>query len=173
MAFAAAAKRYIDLPIDGHTYRIHAPDAKTGLFVHTLFELGDRTDLTDEEKQALQLDDDAENDLDARLFGPTKDEMLANGVDFETFGLVRLTVFMWLARGRNVAERFWNDNQGAGDDGQPEGEAGPKSSAEDRKDQPASPAGSTTKKAATQPKANRKAAASTGTKSSASTGGDK
>lgn len=100
------------LPIQGKTYVIESPDAKTGLFVQGLMSLaadaraGRKVDADD--LQALHLDDDEEKDLHRRLLGTAFDEMLDDGVKWHRIRHAGQTAIFWVVRGKETAEEFWN-----------------------------------------------------------------
>jgi hypothetical protein len=71
---------------DGKAYRFTSPDAKTGLWLKNLIELGVRAGLGIKSEagdlQKLVLDDDEERNLYARVMGATFDELVADKVSW-------------------------------------------------------------------------------------------
>lgn len=117
---------YLELPIDGVTWRINAPSAQVGLRAHAMFQLGQmvalaqQTDdpsmvpqLTDEQRAFIELDDIEETTLFRQLLGSTYDEMVEAGVSGPQLAHIGRTVFMWVGSDYNddVTAAFWNGDE--------------------------------------------------------------
>jgi len=175
MAFKPAHRPALFLPIplaDGSTkvYKILAPSAATGLLISQAFTLGqaraEGRELTPEEEELLDLSGDKEEQFDRDLFGGQKQQMLDDGVDQFTFGVVRQTTMLWVQAGKAAAEAFWNAATSEDEDDDPEDETGPKENATSdvaNKDQPDSTDGSTTPKPRKKAARKRASAGSTST----------
>jgi hypothetical protein len=102
---------WLDLPIQGKTYRIPSVDAKTGIYCQHIVEvtLSVQTggDVSEDDIAGLQLDDDAERDFNRRLLGEQYDQMLADQVPWEFVKIAAKTVFTWTIQDRDAAEAFW------------------------------------------------------------------
>lgn len=110
---------YIDLPVpdrDGgqHVYRIREVSAETGLYVQQVMRVAakvaakGRDDITADDVDGLELDDDQERDLMSLLLGDVLEQMVADRVGWSMIQRVNATVMLWVAGGREQAERFWN-----------------------------------------------------------------
>ena len=99
------------LPIRGKVYVVASPDAKTGLRVQRLMSTGAVAamggEVSDADLESLEFDDDEERDLYLRILGPAYDEMLADGLPWEIVQHAGQTALMWVAFGREAAERVW------------------------------------------------------------------
>lgn len=99
------------LPIKGKTYVVHDVDAATGLFVQSLMSSasmvrsGLEIDPTD---RRLVLDDDDERDLYRRVLGDTYDELVNDGVKWRLVKRAGQATVLWIHRGEEAAEQFWN-----------------------------------------------------------------
>ncbi|GAW50616.1 MULTISPECIES: DUF7426 family protein [unclassified Nocardioides] len=102
---------WLDLPINGKTYRVNSVDADTGIYcqliVETVLAVQTGAELDEKDVAGLKLDDDAERDFNRRLLGTTYDEMLADKVAWEYVKIASRTVFTWTIRDRDAAEEFW------------------------------------------------------------------
>lgn len=100
------------LPVRGKEYVIQPVDAKTGVWVQRLFEIGARQrageELDAEALSSLKLDDDQEKDAFRRVLGDTYQEILADGVGWEDLKLVGTTALIWVGTDKNTAAAFWN-----------------------------------------------------------------
>lgn len=116
--------RFIDLPIDGVTYRINDVDGETGLMIQRLMDVA---------VQAAQADDDTELDLDEellddasevnsyeRVLGDAYGQMLDNGVGWADIKTAAFTTMVWIYTDEDTASKFW---EAGGDLSQVEGKA--------------------------------------------------
>jgi hypothetical protein len=96
----------LELPIHGVTYVIPAVDGATGLWAQRLLETVEAAKEAGD-VDAGQLDDDDERLLYQKMLGPTFDEMLDNGVNWQRLGHAAMTVFFWTTTTREQAEAYW------------------------------------------------------------------
>jgi len=93
---------------DGKTYRFASPDAKTGLLLAALAELGVKAQNgkdIGEQAAALELDDDQERDLMRDVMGSTLDELTADGVSWVRIQRLNKLLFINFAMGEEMAAR--------------------------------------------------------------------
>jgi hypothetical protein len=93
---------------DGKTYRVPSPDAKTGLWLTALADLGVRAsqggDLAPDDLASLKLDDDKERSLYQRVLGPVYDEMVADGVKYTALQTVAQDAYLCFAMSSEIAD---------------------------------------------------------------------
>lgn len=98
----------IDVPIDGKTYRIESPDAKTGLFLSAMANLGVKAtaggEIDEDDLASLDLDDDKERDFMRTVLGDTLDELVADGVKWVKIQRVSRYAFLYFAIGEEAAD---------------------------------------------------------------------
>lgn len=74
----------LEFPIGDKTYIVESPDAKTGLWLASLANVGVKAagdgKVTDAELERLVLDDDEERDFAQQVLGKTYDELIYDGV---------------------------------------------------------------------------------------------
>ena len=101
---------------EGRTYKFASPDAKTGLLLASLADLGVKAhagkDIGDAASR-LELDDDQERDLMRDVLGATLDEMLADGVSWVRIQKLNQYLFVHFAMGAEIAEAGLNQPGGA------------------------------------------------------------
>lgn len=101
----------LKLPIGGKTYSIASPTADVGLHCQLVAEIGRKqragAALSQADLNMLVLDDEQEKRWHARILGPTLDEMVADGVDWERVKHASSTTFTWIVAGTAAAERVW------------------------------------------------------------------
>lgn len=107
----------LELPVPGRdgtrrTYRIPSPPAEDGLFVVKVTTLATKLMAGGEPAESELLDDDQERDLIAMALGPVAAEMAGDGVDWAWTRHAGLTAVLWISRGIEDAEAYW---QAAGD----------------------------------------------------------
>lgn len=109
----------IDFPIDGKTYRVESPDAKTGLFLASLANVGVKAasgaDLGQTDIDKLDLDDDEEHDLMRMVLGDTLDELLADGVKWTKIQRLNKYCFIYFAIGEDAADEALKSGALAGE----------------------------------------------------------
>lgn len=92
---------------EGKTYRFASPDAKTGMWLANLANLGIRasqgTDIG-EQSTKLELDDNEEQDLMKMVMGGTLQELVADGVSWVRIQKLNRYLFIHFAMGEEVAE---------------------------------------------------------------------
>lgn len=92
---------------EGKTYRFASPDAKTGMWLAGLADLGIQSnqgaDIGAQEAQ-LELNDDQERDLMRKVMGETLDELVADGVSWIRIQKLNRYLFIHFAMGEEVAE---------------------------------------------------------------------
>lgn len=91
---------------EGFTYHFDSPDAKTGMFLAALADLGVKASAgVDIGAQAarLELDDDQERDLMRDVMGSTLDELLADGVSWVRIQRLNKLLFIHFAMGEEMA----------------------------------------------------------------------
>lgn len=98
----------IDFPIDGKTYRVESPDAKTGLFLASLANVGVKAasgaDVGQADVDKLNLDDDEEHDLMEMVLGDTLAELIADGVKWTKIQRLNKYCFIYFAIGEDAAD---------------------------------------------------------------------
>lgn len=104
-------KPTIELPIGGKKYVVKSVDATTGLWcqrlMHTGLTVWAGENVSDADVASLELDDDQERNLYQRVLGDAYDEMVADGVPWDSIKHAGTTAFMWAAGNREQAEMFW------------------------------------------------------------------
>lgn len=90
---------------EGKTYKFASPDAKTGLFLASLADLGIKAnqDGAGVDASQLELDDDKERDLMRSVLGVTLDEMISDGVSWVRIQKLNRYLFLYFAMGEEVA----------------------------------------------------------------------
>lgn len=92
---------------EGKTYKFASPDAKTGMFLANLADIGIKAkngaDLGNDAAK-LQLDDDEERDLMQKVMGATLGEMIEDGVSWIRIQKLNNYLFIYFAMGAEVAE---------------------------------------------------------------------
>jgi hypothetical protein len=91
---------------EGRTYKFASPDAKTGLFLAALADLGIKASAGGDigaQAARLELDDDQERDLMRDVMGSTLDEMLADGVSWVRIQRLNKLLFVQFAMGEEMA----------------------------------------------------------------------
>jgi hypothetical protein len=99
------------LPIKGKTYVVKSPNAATGLFVQSLMSAAQMSRAgfaVDAADTRLVLDDDDERNLYQRVLGDTFDELVADGIAWPHLERAGKTTMLWIHRGQDAAELFWN-----------------------------------------------------------------
>jgi len=100
----------LEVPVDGKVYRIASPDAKTGLWLTALANLGEREvageRLTPDEIAALRLDDGDEQDFIRKVLGRTVDELVADGVSWVKVQRISRYAFYYFAIGPEAADHL-------------------------------------------------------------------
>lgn len=112
------------LSIKGKTYVVKSPNAATGLFVQSLMSAAQmsRAGLTVDAADArLVLDDEDERNLYQRVLGDTFDELVADDVAWPHIERAGKTATLWIHRGEDAAELFWNGGTGDPKAPSPEG----------------------------------------------------
>mgnify|MGYP001566022850 FL=1 len=90
----------------GKTYKFASPDAKTGMWLANLADLGIRSNQgadIGEEATKLELDDNEERDLMKMVMGNTLQEMVADGVSWVRIQKLNRYLFIHFAMGEEVA----------------------------------------------------------------------
>lgn len=116
--------RFIDLPIDGVTYRINDVDGETGLLVQRLMDAafaamqdGDAAELDLDEEL---LDDASEISSYERVLGDAYQQMLEDGVGWSDIKTAAMTTMLWIYTDEDTASKFW---EAGGDLSKVEGKA--------------------------------------------------
>lgn len=104
--------RFIDLPIDGKTYRVHDVDAETGIWVQRVMELGIAASQGQEVDGAV-LDDDDETEAYERVLGDTYEEMIADRVAWSDIKHCATTAMIWIAFDEDTAQKYWETGKSA------------------------------------------------------------
>lgn len=98
----------IDVPIDGKTYRVESPDAKTGLFLAGLANVGVKAasggDVDQADVEKLDLDDDEERDFMQMVLGDTLAELVNDGVKWTKIQRLARYCFIHFAVGEEAAD---------------------------------------------------------------------
>jgi hypothetical protein len=93
---------------DGKTYRVPPPDAKTGLWLTSLAELGAASvaggKLSAEDLASLSIDDDDEPQFYARVLGGAYAEMMDDGVSFVALQAIGQHAFLTFTMSQDVAD---------------------------------------------------------------------
>ena len=93
---------------EGKTYRVPSPDAKTGLWLAALGDMGLRSasgaGLSAQEARDLKLDDDEEADLYRRVLGPVHAEMVEDGVSWAVLRQVAIDAYICFAVNVEIAD---------------------------------------------------------------------
>ena len=104
--------RNLHLPIDGKTYVIAPPDIPTGRYITKVMSVGMQAANghmpSDKTVGSLKLNDDEEADLYERILGDVADEMVADGVDFNSYALAGQAMMIWVVADKEKAMEFWN-----------------------------------------------------------------
>jgi hypothetical protein len=98
----------IDVEIDTKTYRVESPDAKTGLFLAGLANVGVKAasggDVAAADVEKLDLDDDEERDFMEMVLGDTFAELIADGVSWMKIQRLSRYCFIHFAVGEEAAD---------------------------------------------------------------------
>jgi hypothetical protein len=93
---------------DGKTYRVPCVDAKTGLWLTALTDIGVKAvvggEITDEDAASLKLDDDQEKRLYERVLGPVWHELLDDGVSYDLVQRIARDAYLTFALGQEAAD---------------------------------------------------------------------
>jgi hypothetical protein len=107
----------IDVEIDGKTYRVESPDAKTGLFLAGLANVGVKAasggDVAAADVEKLDLDDDEERDFMEMVLGDTFAELIADGVSWMKIQRLSRYCFIHFAVGEEAADEAPAPNRAA------------------------------------------------------------
>jgi len=100
---------HLELPIRGKVYRIPPADAELGLLCSRLVMAGEQVAAKGavEKDTAAVLNDEEESDIYERLLGPVREEMIADGLDWQRISHVGSTALIWTALGKAAALNFW------------------------------------------------------------------
>lgn len=90
----------LELLVNGTTYVVPSPDAKTGLWCLRLSEAA--------ETGTVVLDDDRELGMYQRVLGPVWGQMVEDGVSLPRIAFAGQTAFVWITQGPVAAEIFWD-----------------------------------------------------------------
>lgn len=101
-----SAGKFLDLPIDGKTYRVHDVDAETGLWVQGLMDAGIAA-AEGRDVDAAALGDDDEQDVYGRVLGATLDELVEGGVGWSDIKHAGVTAMLWIAFDTDTAQAYW------------------------------------------------------------------
>jgi hypothetical protein len=99
------------LPILGKTYVVQSPNAATGLWVQSMMSAAQLTRAgfeVDSADARLVLEDDDERNLYERVLGDTYDELVADAVKWPHIQRAGKAALLWIHRGEEAAELFWN-----------------------------------------------------------------
>jgi hypothetical protein len=100
------------LPIKGKTYVVKSPDAATGLFIQSLMSTAQMSrsglPVAGTVDAQLVLDDDDERNLFQRALGDTYAELSTDGVGWHNIKRAGSAAVLWIHRGEEAAELFWN-----------------------------------------------------------------
>src|SRR5690606_1918081 len=98
---------YLDLPVRGIVYRVHQPDAETGLRIRRAMLIAERMARGEEVSEADREWADRQ-DLERMALG---DDLLArmraDGVRPDETAFLGMTVLIWIYQGRVAAEAWW------------------------------------------------------------------
>lgn len=98
----------IRFPLDGKTYRIESPDAKTGLLLSGMANLGVKAsaggEIGESDLASLDLDDAEERDFMRMVLGDTLDELVADGVSWVKIQRISRYAFIYFAMGEDAAD---------------------------------------------------------------------
>jgi hypothetical protein len=103
----------LTLPVTNEkSYSFVSPPMTVGLYLQKVEAIALRQarggELTDEDVDALNLDDDGEKNFYRMVMGATYDEMLQDNVPWHRFRVVAATVMAWITGSEEDAERMWN-----------------------------------------------------------------
>jgi hypothetical protein len=98
--------RFLDLPIDGRTYRVHDVDAETGMWVQKVMDLGIAAH-QGKDVDGSTLDDEQEVEAYERILRGTYDEMVEAGVEWGDIKHVATTAMIWIAFDEDTAQKYW------------------------------------------------------------------
>ena len=98
----------ISFPLDGKTYRIESPDAKTGLLLSSMVNLGVKAstggEIDDADLASLDLDGAKERDFMRMVLGDTLDELVADEVSWVKIQRISRYAFLYFAVGEDTAD---------------------------------------------------------------------
>lgn len=98
----------IDVPVDGKTYRIESPDAKTGLLLSSMVNLGVKasagSEISEADLASLDLNDDEERDFMRMVLGDTFDELVEDGVSWVKIQRISRYALIYFAIGEEAAD---------------------------------------------------------------------
>lgn len=93
---------------DGKTYKVPSPDARTGLWLSGLFDIGAKaaagTKVSADDLSAVRLDDNEERSLYRRVLGSAYDEMLVDGVKWTTLQRIGQDAYLCFAASTDLAD---------------------------------------------------------------------
>lgn len=99
-----------ELPYDGKTYFIPAPNARDGLWLQALMDGSASLALTRTlgaaQRQVL-LDDEQERTVYQLALGAAHDEMVSDGIQWPVLKHAGVTAWMYWTRGEQAAEAYW------------------------------------------------------------------
>lgn len=99
----------IDIPVDGTLYKVSSPDAKTGLFLSAMANLGVKAssggEISEDDLASLNLDDERERDFMRTVLGDTLDELVADGVSWVRIQRISRYAFLFFAVGEDAADQ--------------------------------------------------------------------
>lgn len=98
----------LEITVDGKTYRVESPDAKTGLFLASLANIGVNAasggQVSDADLERLDLDDVEERDFMKMVLGDTLDELIYDGVKWTKIQRLARYCFIAFAIGEEAAD---------------------------------------------------------------------
>jgi len=98
----------LEFPIGGKTYRVESPDAKTGLFLSSLANIGVNAagggQVSEADLEKLDLDDVEERDFMKMVLGDTLDELIFDGVSWVKIQKLSRYCFIAFAIGVEAAD---------------------------------------------------------------------
>lgn len=113
----------LQFPIDGKTYTVQSPDAKTGLWLSSLANVGVKAagdqQVTEAELEKLQLNDDEERDFAQQVLGKTYDELIFDGVPWVKIQKLIRYCFVAFAIGIEAADEALANGALSGEAGAP------------------------------------------------------
>lgn len=109
----------LELPINGTTYVIPSPDARTGLWLTALADLGvaaaSGAELGEGDFDKLKLDDDEERTFVVRVLGSGYDAMVAGGVSWVKIQRAARYAFLYFALSPEAADEALKSGSLAGE----------------------------------------------------------
>lgn len=93
---------------DGKTYRVPSPDARTGLRLEAMVNLGVKARLGQDvgkAAEALNVDDDEERDLYQMVMGAAYDEMITDGVSWVRIQRLGKYLLLHFTMGEDAAQQ--------------------------------------------------------------------